>query len=371
MHPNLVSFAGVVFDPPLAPSVHRITLQPAAQIHVLVKDPDGKPVDGIEVEASAHSSLPIGTTRFATYPNGEVLFAHLPAGTYTIAAIGFRAGGGSHAVVNTMRDARVDVDLVLEEGSLRPAVTGVILDERGQPLAGVALLFRPIPSGKSGLRYSDAEGRFEYSSSACTSVEISIDGTNQGEFDPQHVDVPFGSEGVVIRRTRVLPDIRVFVKLIDEEDRRHLDRGRAVMRPRNEFTTRYSASGNLLLLECKLHSDWDVIFWASDHRSKTMAMDELANLARGKESIEIELAPGFEAAIIVRDSSTYEPIAHAVLKSEGRFAVESDARGMATLRGAAWPKLIKVERDGYKSIDWKPDDIELSIGVIKLSPLPK
>lgn len=352
--PDLASVAGISLDPPLAGAPHRIELVPTAQLRVHVKGPNGEPVAGIDVEASASSGFPREPIARATSDsNGDVVFARLPRGLYWIDALGMRARDSGTSIM--LHDGGATVELEVHGASFGRAVAGVVLDEEGQPLANVGVSFRSMPDGRSASSWTRADGKFEYSSDPSESVEVRVvPALDADEFVPARVEVPFGTENVVLRRARKLAQLDALVKLIGAEDRVPIHGSYAIASAKNASAGIQHGDGDVLRVRCKLRSDWIVTFRAQDRRSVAMTLDDLAHRAGDQRTIEIALSKGFEEDIMVRDADTLEPLAGALFTSADGASSASDAHGRIELRATSWPQSMRIERDGYFAFEWTP-----------------
>jgi len=150
----------------------ELVLAPGAWLQVTVRDEDGAPVKGAEVQLEAEATLPRGTLYFQTEKTGargEAVFPYLLPKTQdlTVTAPGYLLF--TREAVLPGAQGRTRVEVVLERGL---AIEGVVLEANGSPASGVPVFVAPEGtdprwlSGERALGFSetrtrtDSKGRF-------------------------------------------------------------------------------------------------------------------------------------------------------------------------------------------------------------------
>jgi hypothetical protein len=386
--PELACRAGLVLDPPLAAKSHAIDLLPTGSILVHVKDRAGNAVAGISVEAKARCAVPIVALAHARADaNGELRFNHVPAGTYVIQALGPRAIPGLHAAVHAGNDVCVDAELMIENSARELAVSGIVVDEHGAPLADASVGCRTLPGGELEMLHVSKDGTFEFVSTRSETVEASVvpGPFDIDDFEPVRIEVPFGSTNVSFRRVRVLPELSAKVCLIDADDQHLLIDGSATICPRIRHGSMGDSLGFPLHVRCKLRPDWVYILRAPGYKSRIGSLEELQRLAETQEvnqsfrtsadrvvflrSVALALDKGFDEEFAVRDAQNAEPIAGVIAMTSDGGSALTDAQGFVTLRAAKWPKSITFEHEGFMPVTLDPNRRDHATGELLMKRL--
>jgi hypothetical protein len=103
-------------------------------------------------------------------------------------------------------------------------------------------------------------------------------------------------------------------------------------------------------------------------RTEGLVADLIAASA-GRGMLRVELDPGFERRVEVRDRATRRSIPGATIASGALLSERTNEQGAAVLRADVWPATVRVEAAGYASIAWDPLAAGFPGDVIWLEPL--
>jgi len=350
------------FDPPLPTTLERLDLHPGAVLRVRVKNDDGRGVPGISLWLSTPDAGRFTSGRRGeTDANGDHHFTGLREACWTVSAAHPFTGEVVERAIDLLPAEYVDVDLRLSIANLRLGAHGVVLDERGAPLAGVAVHVAAAGSPPVEIA-TDPAGRFEFHGLASGTLLLGFGGAFLDDlYEPGVLTVPFGATGLVVRRTERRVDRSVPIEVTSRVNGQRC--ARAVVwlaRPESSALTgtsaiqRFSAPSGVALLALPRG---EVARFAVDAPGFLRAEGELANLLAAAENgrpLRVELAPGFERRVEVRDRISRALLADAVFFASSGVLGATDRTGVTTLRAPAWPGSIRVECTGYAPLAWDP-----------------
>ncbi|HEX6884569.1 MAG TPA: sigma-70 family RNA polymerase sigma factor [Planctomycetota bacterium] len=179
-----------------------LVLPAEASVAGVVRDGSGRPVAGVNITGAAHSDFRERWTRTAA--DGSFVLGGLEAGRCLLVADGDRADGGTTGHARTELELRAGEearwDAVLTVGGV---VAGVVLDERGAPLARWHVAAVEHEGSDDWLRsaYTDAAGRFRMEDCPAQRFLLALRAPEEEWGDPVLVveDFQVGDEALVLR----------------------------------------------------------------------------------------------------------------------------------------------------------------------------
>jgi len=350
------------FDPPLPMTLERLDLHPGAVLRVRVKNDDGRGVAGVSLWLSTPDNGRFARGRRGeTDANGDHHFTGLREACWTVSAAHPHTGEVVERVVDLLPAEFADVDVRLSVANLRLGAHGIVLDERGDPLAGVAVHVAATGSAPVEIA-TDLAGRFEFHGLASGTLLLGFGGAFLDDlYEPSLLTVPFGATGLVVRRAERRIERTAPVEVTSRVNGERC--ARAVVwlaRPESSALTgtsaiqRFSAPSGVALLSLPRG---DVVRYAVDAPGFLRAEGDLADLLADAENgrpLRVELAPGFERRVEVRDRISRALLADAVFFGSNGVLGATDGSGVTTLRATAWPGSVRVECTGYAPLAWDP-----------------
>ncbi|MFN0243611.1 MAG: hypothetical protein ACKVWV_12020 [Planctomycetota bacterium] len=269
-------------------------------VKVVVRSPRGERLSGIQVSITSLNKPPtIDELRTNTASDGTFV-VDVPPGNYEIVA----RDDALRAEARALRTVKTDrtVNLALVEDEERIAVSGVVIDERGDAIVGIAMtlscsgaeegLFdRSLRQGASVC--TGERGEFELRlrrSPACAQMDVVV-GVDPflAEFTPARVRVPFGTQSLVIRRSPVWSAESVRMRVVNAATKESI--------ARSTLTLNHVGSGNRRIVEGRdgtidaQLARRDDVLWKVESRgyfpTTGTAADLLARVHGG--AIEVEL----------------------------------------------------------------------------------
>ncbi|MBL8862833.1 MAG: carboxypeptidase regulatory-like domain-containing protein [Planctomycetes bacterium] len=358
---TLVSEAREI-DPPLPLDPERLDLYPGAVLRVRVRNDEGRPVPGVSLWLSTPEAGRFAAGRRGeTDAEGEHHFTGLRATCWTVSAVHPWTGDAVEKAVDLAAGEYADAELRLSVRSLRLGAQGLVLDERGDPVAGVAVNVQASGSAPVEIT-TDASGRFQYWGLSSAGLLLGFGGGFLDDrFDPALLSVPFGATGLLVRRVERRVERAALIEVVDAETKLPCARA-AVWLARPETASlsgtlavqRFSAPSGVASLALPLGNDTR---YAVDAPGYLRAEGELADLlerARDGRALRVELRRGFEREVEVRDRITRALLSDAVFFTRDAVVGATDGAGRARLASPAWPGVLRVECTGYVPLAWDP-----------------
>ncbi|MFN0243051.1 MAG: hypothetical protein ACKVWV_09195 [Planctomycetota bacterium] len=362
-------------DPPLVLRPVRIDLFPGGVVSVRTRNDLLRPLAGVSVWIGTREADGTERGRAAdTDGRGEVVFTGLRSACYEVRTVHPLTGERVVREVELARGAHQSVDIGLTLAHVRFAAGGVVVDELGYPLPGIAVEVSVPGEAPIELETGPA-GRFEFWTKPCARVVVSA-GTGLGDdaYEPSELALPFGSDGVRLRRVRTYERQSRAFSLLDAASGAAIERARIALfvgapgaSERGVAIT--SARGGAAQLDLVLRPD---VRYAVDAPGYLRVEGELAALieAHGKGRVlELALEAGFERSVTVRDRVGRRALAGAAFHDGARGLGVSGENGVVVLRAASWPAAVRVEAPGYTTQTWDPAAAPFPGDVIWLEPL--
>jgi hypothetical protein len=350
----------VTLDPPIGTRPLRIDLHPGAALRVRARNDEGKPIANVSVWVAHHES-----GRFTSAHNGDTdaqgdcLFAPLRPGCYSVSVVHPLTGQTVQREIDLGRASEAAIDLRLSIAGLRLGLAGVVVDELGYPLPGVGL--RVLPEGEAPVELETGEGgHFEYWGRPVASVGFSIGtGVMDDEYEPDALAVPFGVSGLRVRRTRSMSARTMPLVVADRATGAPVARASVMLYHGDAAAAahgdqRYNTRAGVAQVAFKPRGDTLYCVDAPGYVRAEGSLAALCDAAAHTGVLRVELAPGFERRVEVRDRVSKRPLAGARFSEERRVVGTSDARGVVLLSSPEWPAGYRVECAGYRPLMWDP-----------------
>ena len=344
-----------------------LVLDAAGRLLIRVVDETGGPVAGKKVLAVLPDS-DVGIEVDAipeTDEQGEVLVEGLPPGEVALWILDTPVE--SAVRVDVAPGETREVELVLVGGGPRLAVSGLVVDEDGEPLPGVSLFVEFGPREGPGLANasfrSDAAGRFEIDAEPCDELTIRADRDLHGdEFDPAFHVLPFGTRDVLFRRTRAYAVNEIAFEITDSvSDERCV--GAVVMTyraPRQEIYAFHLADEGLASPRCSSHPATTLVVAAPGYRRTTLALSDLLSQEPRDGLRRVALEKGLLRRLHVAGDDPggeARPVRGARVL-EGRLLLgETDANGDFQVDLDLAPEHgLTIEAEGFRPVSWHQSD---------------
>lgn len=362
-------------DPPLMPRPIRVDLFPGGVVTVHARNDLLRPLAGVSVWIGVREADGSERGRAAdTDGRGEVTFTGLRSACYEVRTAHPLTGERIVREVELARGAHQTLDIGLSLAHVRFAAGGTVVDELGYPLPGIAVEVA-VPGEPPIELESGPAGRFEFWTKPCARIVVSAGtGLADDAFEPAEIALPFGTDGVRLKRVRMHERQSRAIELSDAASGATIDRATIAL-----FVGTANASGRGVAftsvrngaaqLDLVLRPD---VHYAVDAPGYLRAEGELAALieAHGKGRVlEIALEPGFARTITVRDRIGRRAIEGAAFFDGARALGVTSEGGVVSLRSPTWPAIVRIEAPGFTPQTWDPASAGFPGDVVWLEPL--
>jgi hypothetical protein len=362
-------------DPPTGRAPRTLGLHPGGIVRVRTRNDEGRPVAGVSLWISAHEDFDTVRGRAGdTDARGECLFTALRPGCYTVSAIHPSTGAEIRREVELARGEQETVDVALSLAGLRLRLSGTVVDEFGYPLAGVAV--RAQAPGERWVALASGEGgRFEFWGPPAESILFGAGGGFLDDrYEPELLSVPGGTSGIVVRRLAKLETRSWACRIRDRATGERVLAAIVTLHhgdPRGPSESRqdFTAASGVVQLTFKQREGTAYAVDAPGYLRQEGSLAELIATGAGVGILTIELDPGFERTVQVRDRVTRRAVPGATLSAGALLSARTDERGVAVLRADGWPASVRVESAGYAPLSWDPATAGFPGDVIWLEPL--
>ncbi len=365
------------FDPPLPTTPERVDLFPGGVLRVRVKNDDGRGVPSVSLWLSTPDAGRFSSGRRGeTDASGEFHFTGLRDTCWTVSAVHPWTGESVERAVDLGVGEYADVDLRLSVATLRLGAQGVVVDERGDPLAGVVVHVQAPGSPPVEIE-TDPAGQFQYWGNPAGALLLGFGGAFLDDrFEPGVLTAPFGATAIAVRRVERRGDRSTTIEIVDGRTRAPCPRAVVwLSRPESAAligtvaVQRFSAPSGVTLLQLPLGDETRYAVDAPGFLRTEGSLNDLVEAADGGRALRVELQPGFERKVEVRDRITRALLADAVFFAKGGVLGATDGGGRVTLRGETWPAAVRVECTGYAPLAWDPLAAGWPGTVVWLDPL--
>jgi hypothetical protein len=344
------------FAAPLAPRPLRLELYTGGTLRVRCTNERGEGLPGVSLWLASSDPLRAPRGRAGdTDAQGECAFAPLASGCWSVRAVHPLTGESLLRECDLARGAERSLVLRLSLANLQSGLSGIVLDEHEQPLEGVALRVRNGNAAPVSIE-SRAGGRFEYWGQPSAGIELDAGpGFLDDEFVPAHLELPFGTGGLVLRRAAHDEPLSYAVEVLARGSRARLGGARLLLWTDEPLRSEqaFSAPSGVTQIAVPRRSR---VHYSAEAPGYRRARGELAERIEKRTGsvLAIELERGFERELVLRDRVTQRELAGARIRLGAQLLATSDERGRAHLVLQEWPALLKLECAGYEPLEWDP-----------------
>ncbi|HTF86992.1 MAG TPA: hypothetical protein VK843_01190, partial [Planctomycetota bacterium] len=283
-------------QPPLVSTRIIVTMIPCAHVEVSLFDATGQPVQDAYVDASPR--MIAASRSHKSDERGLAVFDELIDGEYEFKWFNKAPGTTLSQSLQVEMGKRYFLELRMPTAAEVPvAVSGIVVDESGNPLPKVQLRVR-VDGGEPAIIYSNDAGVFVHSSSAGREVEVTLGGGMwDDDYAPSSSRVPFGTKDLRFQRTRALEVISIEIEVLDATtgqaivsrllNGRRYRAGRPTEIAGFSFTNK--GSTNLLFRD---HADWHVLISCIGYLPQDLALAQALQRDRDHGKLAVRLVRG-------------------------------------------------------------------------------
>ena len=360
-----------LFAAPLAPRPRRLELYTGGTLRVRCTNERGEGLPGVSLWLASSDPLRAPRGRAGdTDAQGECSFAPLASGCWSVRAVHPLTGESLLRECDLARGAERTLLLRLSLANLQSGLGGIVLDEHEQPLEGVALRVRN-GNGAPVTIESRAGGRFEYWGQPSTGIELDAGpGFLDDEFVPAHLELPFGTGGLVLRRAAHDEPLSYALEVVARGSRARLPGARLVLWTDEPLRSEQAFSAPHGVTQIAVPRRRRVYF-SADAPGYRRARGELAERIESRTGsvLAIELERGFERELVLRDRVTQRELAGVRIRLGQQLLATSDERGRAHLVLQEWPAALQLSCSGYEPLEWDPHADGAYGDELRLEPL--
>ena len=343
---------------PLTGELRRLVLRPGAVLALQVLDADHSPVPARRVLLAA-ARLHGSRLYRDTDADGWLRLDGLHAGAYTLSVYLPDVGSWDERALELESGEERRLEVVLDPPAWPLAVEGVVLDEEGRPLAGVELGVS-LDGRRAGLVSSDGEGVFRLRGrptsrgGAVASVWLGANVAPQRDLlEPAQMEVPFGTRGLVFRRTARAIQRAFEVEVNDRLTGAPLE-GFVVTIDRGPGTEAWSDCYSARRrFELHLLPGARARVKARGYIARELELVDALDRLQPGQRLRVGLDPGLDHTFQVLDADTGAPIVDALFRSAAGEA-RTDDRGWVRLRSDHWSE-YQITRGGEGHGTWDPE----------------
>lgn len=349
-------------DQPPAEPLSLVLLE-TGDVRVRVSDELGLPVPGARV-FSTWSDIGANFaglySPFRTDEQGEYVLCGLSPGTHGIQVRDPRNRSEHEREIRVQRGVETQVEFHLPAVSTELAVAGRVVDEKGDPLPSIYISIEKVGEQRLWGTRADAEGRFELWSRPVpglilrAGVELDSD-----VFEPTSVEVPFGTQDVVLRRARTLVTRRISVQVSDAVRGSGVPGAEVwIYAPDLEdqfpsFRVGTTGADGGAQVEFKVR---DGLLWGVHAEGFLQQEGAVGDLDLEAEApvLEVHLQRGFDRRWQITDWFDGTPLPGAIVRDTQDHTLlgTADEEGWVHLRSYVWPKSIEVSHPGHETKIW-------------------
>lgn len=354
----------VSLELPIGEGPTLLELEPSGRVRVEVVDPQGSPIPGVPLVLRAvhdHGARGLHQQN-RTRGQGRAEFHPLPPGEYRLFS---------------WRHPEIREDLVVEVGAITrlrfelehaatvaPAVSGRVVDEDGKPLGDVQLEVRTGHTGDWISTQSD--GSFSHRALPTETVVVSTLGAIGDRYQPEEIEVPFGTTDVQFVRVEEVPTRSLSLEIVDRHTGEGIVDSEFCIYLKRDWTAAlwWNAEWERMsALEFKVRPDANWMAYAPGYRRQRGSMPELLERLGEGDKLRLELVRGYEHRFRVRDDDA-GLLDNVRVLLDGVEVGRTGADGEVWLELAEWPERLEFELAGYELGEFEPflgwDDFEPS-----------
>lgn len=353
-------------DPPFTSGTHVLQLHEAPLVRGSVREEDGSALraTGIVLYAlSAGQRHEIAATHASRM--GLFTFPRPCPGEYVILAHHEPSRRRAERSLQLAAGARERVDLVLAPSSIRLAAAGLVVDERGSPLGGVAVaaeIGASLRRGEGVRTRSAGDGAFELWARPAAKLILKAGADYDSDsFAPAVQELAFGRRDAVLRRIERSPKRKVGLRVLDADTGQPVRAACVWARsPCGDARRVGRTNGGGVwseTIELNPWTQWRVAAPGYQAQSFTFA-HEGHQPDWNRTDVEVALQAGWIADLFVRDARTGRPIEGAGLWRTGVELGRSGADGWIHADFESPSRAgFRVVRGGFRHAALSPDDL--------------
>jgi hypothetical protein len=361
--------APLTIGPPLTDGPHELRLYPGGEIDIVVVDPEGKPVPGLEVWPRNLDKRNIrGKRAILTDEAGHAVFTELAGGEYSAMVRDAAASivlAQQEIVLEPSEIKRLEMTVAAGARPAVQVVAGHVVDANGAPVPEKHLAVSL--DGRKPVRIrADENGLFQHMS-AVPVESVTVYGA-AGLFDsvvePEIVTVPAGTTDLEFIVGEAVPHVAALFEVLSaetgatltDEDEVALSVYREPAPGRRVLATlAYGLSEGSSEIQFVPVGDvrWRVT--APGYHEQRGKIDLGKALGAEPLLIRVALERGFQREVFVLDRSTGEPLEGVVAIADDLEFGRSDFAGRILLERATWPEWIEFRLSGYEPNRWNPE----------------
>lgn len=277
-----------------------------------------------------------------------------------------------HAKVEVERGQTTEVDL--EVPLLPLGVAGRVIDEAGLPLEGIRIV-ASFDDGVSTTTSTHGNGKFSVACLGSGSVRVSLEPEISGDrYQPTQIEVPFGTNDIVIRRLPAVPTSSLTLEIFDRNTLVRIPGAMVLgfVEPLRENWSFHHAPDGLAVLELKLYEDACLAVQAVGYRRRELRALDLVRAGPEGGPYRLLLEPGLQHALQIFDDESGKALLGALVFDGELLVATADGAGRARIELPTWPDELRIQAAGHADRVWTCKDwlAELGDGQVWLERVP-
>jgi len=346
---------------PLAPISLPLVL--GGRLRLRTVDEAHQPLAHRTVRVMRNADDPKPRDLWTTDDRGRHLSAILVPGPYRLVHVA-DATGERFAVRAVVHPGQItDVDLEIEHLKLDVAAAGRVVDEDGEPLAGVEVALLNPDAGLTTVSTA-ADGTFELRAPRCDRVRVALDHDPWGDqFEPGHVDVRFGRTDLEFERLGPPAFVGLELEVVDAESREAIEDA-VILVHRPPYTDEHGQHRTLrgrARLTCPDVEGLELRVAARGYRTETLTLASLfeptdPTMPHRRVALERGLRARLRAVTSAApvDHRSLVPLPRAHVVSDGAIVATADDDGWIELDLHVWPDRLQLAHEGLASVELDP-----------------
>ncbi len=364
---DLVSEVVTVEAPP-SPEPVRVVLDVGGTVRVQAIDGAGRVMKQEEVLLRAPDARTgmVATRLATTDASGVATLPSVAPGSYQVLFYHPPTSEPLEVPVDVVRGVATEVELRIPLWP--PAAAGLVLDQEGKALWGVAI--RLGSDGDSQETTTDEQGRFAFRAPPGGPVRVSTEGDFLGDrYEPAAVEVAFGTSDLVFRRIESRPLTSLTLEIVERGTLERIP-GSSVLRFREPLRNEWGfarAPDGIASFDVKLLEGMCIAVEAPGYRRREFALLELVRDGPEGGPFRVELERGLGRSLRIVDQDD-QPLKDACIWDGDRLVATSDGDGRAVVDLPGWPVELRITAPAHAEGVWTCKDwlYELGDGEVRL-----